>query len=176
MNPIESGQSELIRINSNFHSEWIWSIRIHPIFQSEWIQWIRSIRMIPKYSVSFELILINMECARINSDWKFRLILINSVSYFSIRFSPGSIQNQSEWIRLNPVNPNPSDLSTWMNQVNPNNSNFQSQWIQSIRLIRMIPKYSVSFGLILINSDWPDSFGLILNGPRVDLNWKISSD
>ena len=44
MNPIESGQYELIRINPNFKSEWIWSIRINSHFQIEWIQSIRSIR------------------------------------------------------------------------------------------------------------------------------------
>ena len=64
----------------------------------------------------------------------------------------------------------------WIRSINP----YQSEWIGSIR---MIPKNSVLFGLVgfLITSDWPDSCGLILinsDGPdtfglqgRINFEW-----
>ena len=91
-NPNESGQSELIRINPNFQSEWIWSIPINPNFQSVWIQSIRSIRTfnpyesdlsesirtIKKNSVSFGLIGVN-RIERIVSSDEFWLIRIDRI-------------------------------------------------------------------------------------------------
>ena len=81
-NPNESGQSEWIRINPNFQSEWIWSIWINSNFQSEWI---RAIWINPNDSEKFGFILID-RIARIHWDWSDRLdsfglkiwILINS--------------------------------------------------------------------------------------------------
>ena len=66
-----------------------------------------------------------------------------------------------------------------MNPANPINSNFQSVWIWSIRIN---PNYSekfgfiridwihsdCKFGLILINSDWLELFGLQF---RIDFEW-----
>ena len=91
---------------------------------------------------------------RINSNFQtdsirsIRMKLVNSNFQFRI---------DSEWtlIRLNPVYPNQSE---WLKKIV-----FHSDW---------------KFGLILINSDWPElseyKFGLILNGPRVDWDSKIN--
>ena len=65
-NPIEFGQSELIRINPNFLSEWIRSNRINPKFQSNKSgQFELSIRMNPVYSNQSEW----FQCIRFHSDW-----------------------------------------------------------------------------------------------------------
>ena len=68
-----------------------------------------------------------------------------------------------------------------MNPVNPINSNFQSELIRSLRIN---PYDTEKFGFIRIDridsdidrihSDY--KFGLILNGPRIDSDWKISLD
>ena len=149
----------LIRIEKflRIRSEWNWLIRIQIWDFSEWI----SIRNFPNHSRIF-----------IHTK-QFRSDLIRS--NFSNRINPRPIQKQSECIRSIRFNHNESDQteSIRMNPVNPINSNFQFEWILSIR----INSYSDwKFGVVLINSDWTDSFGLILNRTRIDSDWKISSD
>ena len=76
---------------------------------------------------------------------------------------------------MNSVNPNYSEL---IRTYNPHESS-QSALFR----IRIIPNFSESFGFngfIRIQSsiwaDWADSFGLFLNGPRIDSDWRLTSD
>ena len=83
-------------------------------------------------------------------------------------------------LKINPIESGQSELIRI-------NRNLQSAWIRSIRwnriflesigLIRIDRTHlDCKFALILINSDWLDSVGLIFNGPRIDSDWKISSN
>ena len=85
-------------------------------------------------------------------------------------------------VRMNPVNPNQSKLSTRMNPINPINSNFRSDWIRSIRIN---PTNSEKFGFIWIDRIHSDcKFGLILidrthsdyklEGWRVRVFWNVT--
>ena len=115
------------------------------------------------------------------SEWTW---LIRSI----LNFNPNETC-PSEWIwsiRINPIYPNESELSVRMNLVNPINSNFQSESIRSIRINPndsekfVFEWFDGNFGLFLIKSDWPDSFGLqirlILNGFQIDSDWRLTSD
>ena len=130
----------LIRIETFL---WIRSINPNESGQSE-----LSIRMIPKNSVLFGLIgfLITSDCPD-----SCGLILINSDGPDTFGLQ-GRINFEwaSDWFELKHF--------FGLDRSIRINSNFQSKWIWSIR---MIPKNSVSFGLIL-------------NGPRIDSNWKIT--
>ena len=118
----------------------------------------------------------------------------------SIRTCNPNESGQSEWIRINPNFQSEWIWSIWIS------SKFQSEWIRSIRintydsekfgfvLIYRIDRihsdwkfeliqidqihldWKLGFWLIRIDSDRPDSFGLILNGPRIDSDWRLTSD
>ena len=92
------------------------------------------LKLIPNQSENFRIIPeFVSETKQFHSD----LIRRN----FSIWINPRLIQNQSELIiPMNPVNQNWSELKIRKNPVNPNQTEF--------------------FGIIRIDSDRPDSFGL----------------
>ena len=121
------------------------------------------------------------KCLQIRSEW-ISLVRIQIREIFR-NFRIGSV---SISIRMNPVNSKQSELSIRMNPVNSINSNLLIRSIRInpndcekfgfIRIDRIYRIQDCKCGLMRINSNWPDSIGLILKRSRIDSDWKISSD